>query len=287
MRLAELDALSSEERRQIATLISNPRYELIPLSGAQDSSAALPPGAMVTITTLPRLGIDATLDLSQRLSARGYDVVPHLAARMLRDRAHLADVLARMRSVGLRKAFVIGGDSPPTGELRDGLALLRAIHTQGSHFAELGVPCYPEGHPTIPESALRDDLREKQAYAHSMTTQMSFNAGAVAAWMVAIRKDGIMLPIHLGLPGVVPLAKLMKIATRIGVAHSTRYLRKHRGLVARLLQRRSFAPDAFLFELAGRLTDPAANVRLLHLFTMNDVGSTVEWQRRALEALAD
>jgi methylenetetrahydrofolate reductase (NADPH) len=168
--------------------------------------------------------------------------------------------------------------------LRDGLTLLRAIHEQGYHLEEVGLPCYPEGHPAIPENVLREALRAKEPFAHSMTTQMSFNAGAIAAWIDAIRQEGIALPIHLGLPGVVQLAKLIKIAGRIGVADATRYLLKNRGLVGLVLQGRSFQPETILLELVSQLT-ARADVRVLHLFTMNDVVTTVAWQRRMLEEL--
>ena len=43
----------------------------------------------------------------------------------------------------------------------------------------------------IPDNVLMRVLREKQRYAQAMTTQMSFNAGAVASWIERIRGDGI------------------------------------------------------------------------------------------------
>jgi methylenetetrahydrofolate reductase (NADPH) len=146
------------------------------------------------------------------------------------------------------------------------------------------VPSYPEGHPTIPDDVLERALKEKQRYVHTTTTQMSFNPRAVAAWITRIRTEGVMLPIHLGVPGVVELTKLMRIAARIGVTDSARYLTKHRRLLGHLSQRGSFGPDAFLNALAPTLANPVANVRALQIFTMNEVAATVAWQRRLLEA---
>ena len=279
--------LSAAERRVLAGLVAKPIYELIPLDGARDNASALPAGAPMTVTVSARLGLDATLSLAEWLSSRGHDVAPHLAARLIRDRAHLADVLDRLRTAGIRKVFIVGGDNPPIGDVHDGLALIRAIHALGHSFDEIGVPAYPEGHPQIPGEVLLRDLKEKQPYVQAMTTQMSFNPSAVATWIEQIRREAITLPIHLGIPGAVELRKLMNIAARIGVADSTRYLLKHRSLIGHLVQRGAFGPDAFLRDLARTLADPHADVRALHVFTMNQVDATLAWQQRMLEALGD
>lgn len=273
------------QRAVLARLVGNPIYELIPLSTARERAAALPPAAPVTVTVSVRLGLDATIDLSAWLAAQGHDVAPHVAARLIRDRAHLVDVLDRLRGAAVRKLFVVGGDGPPSGEFPDGLSLLRALHDIGHPFDEIGVPAYPEGHVRIPEDVLVRDLREKQAYADTMTTQMSFNPSAVQAWMTRVRRDRVLLPIHLGIPGAVPMPRLMAIASRIGVAESSRYLLKHRGLLGHLLHGGSFGPDAFLLDLARALIQPGADVRALHIFTMNEVAATVDWQRRMLAEL--
>jgi len=278
-------SLTPEHRSALATLLANPVYELIPLDSAADDAAALPSHAAVTVTTSVRLGLDATLALAQRLSARGHPVAPHLPARLIRDRAHLADVVARMNGAGIRRLFVVGGDGPAVGEVGDGLTLIRLLAEQGHHFEEIGVPAYPEGHTAIPSDVLLRDLRAKQPHVQWMTTQMSFNPEAVAGWIAEIRRQAIALPIHLGVPGAVELGRLTRIATRIGIADATRYLMKQRGLIGHLLQRPSYGPDTFLTGLAATLADPASNVRALHVFTMNAVSASLQWQRKFLEEL--
>jgi len=285
--VSNMPMLSLAQRRALTALVSTPVYELVPLKRALDAAGALPPRSRVTITSSPRLGLDATLSLADSLSARGHDVAPHLAARLIHDRSHLGDVLARLRTAGVRKLFIVGGDGPPVGVIQDGLMLLREMQKMGEVFDELGVPAYPEGHVNIPSDALLRDLREKQPLVHTMTTQMSFNPEAVAAWATTIRGEGIALPIHLGVPGVVGLLKLTSIATRIGVADSARYLMKHRGMFGHLATRGSFGPERFLIDLAGVLADPNADIRALHVFTMNEVAATIAWQRQMLQELGD
>ena len=279
------DTVSASQRAALAALVANPIYELVPIGGLEQAAAALPPHASLTVTASPRLGIAATIDAAEWLAARGHDVCPHLAARSIRDRAHLADIVARVRNAGIRKAFVVGGDGEAIGEFRDGLALLQALEPLGGWLEEIGVPSYPEGHPTIADRVLLDDLRAKQRYVHAMTTQMSFNPGALASWITRVRDDGITLPIQLGVPGVLPLRKLMTIAARIGVADSTRYLLKNRSLFGHLVQGGAFGADSLLIGLAPTIADPRANVRALHVFTMNQVAETVEWHRTLMAEL--
>jgi len=277
--------LTEEQRAALKSLVADARYELIPLASALEGAAALPPGSQVTVTASPSHGIEATFDLAEAVAALGHDVTPHISAHMLRDRAHLAQLLERARAIGLRKAFVVGGDTRDRGELHDGLMLLRAMDELGHPFEEIGVPCYPEGHPDISDERLLEVLREKQRYANAMTSQMSFNPAAVTRWVGEVRDAGIALPLHLGVPGVADLPKLMRVAARIGVSDSARYLKKNKQLIGHLVRGGSFGPDAFLERLAPMVADPVADVRVLHVFTFNQVGQTAAWQRRMLEEL--
>ena len=265
-------------------LIERPLFELIPLRDALERAESLPPGAVATVTASPSHGIESTIELCEALIALGHPATPHLAAHMIRDRAHLQELLGRCASAGIRDAFVVGGDAKDRGEIHDGLALLRLMEELGHPFEAVGVAGYPEGHPSISDEVLLSSLKEKQAYASYVTTQMSFDAVAIAGWITRMRDSGVTLPIHLGLPGVVHLRRLLRVAARIGVGGSVRYLRKNRQLV-RLLFGRSFTPERLLGELGATLAAPDANVRALHLFTFNQVEATVAWQRSTLERL--
>jgi methylenetetrahydrofolate reductase (NADPH) len=277
--------LSAEERTALRALVAAAKYELIPLKNVQAEAALLPPGAVATVTASPRHGIETTLEVSEYVAARGHDVIPHFSARMIRDRTHLSELLARARAANIRKVFVVGGDADQAGEFGNGLDLLRAMHEVGHPFAEIGVPSYPEGHASIPNDVLMRLLKEKQQYAQT-TTQMAFNPQAVAEWIARIRAEGVTLPVHLGTPGVLEMTKLLRIAAQIGVADSARYLQKNTGLIGALASPGSFGPDAFLQALAPAIADPAANIGGLHVFTMNAVGPTATWQQGMLDSLA-
>jgi methylenetetrahydrofolate reductase (NADPH) len=283
-RTARSDLRQDADVLGLRALLERPLFELIPLRDALERAESLPPGAGTTVTASPTHGIESTLELCEGLIALGHPATPHLAAHMIRDRAHLVELLGRCESAGIRDAFVVGGDAKDRGEIHDGLALLRLMEELGHPFEAVGVARYPEGHPSIPDEVLLSSLKEKQVHATYLTTQMSFDADAIASWIVRIRDSGVTFPVHLGLPGVVDVRRLLRVAARIGVGGSFRYLRKNRQLF-RLLFGRSFTPERLLRSLGPTLADPKADVRALHLFTFNQVEGTVAWQRRTLAEL--
>ena len=276
---------TEDERAALAALVAGAKLEVMPLLNALETCEALPPGSLVTVTSSPSHGIEATVELAEKLAVRGHTVIPHLSAHMIWTHQHLEDLLARLAEGGFRRVFVVGGDAKDHGDFHDGLTLLRAIDELGRPFDEIGVPSYPEGHPKISDERLLEVLLEKQRYASYMTTQMSFNPDAIAAWIGRMRASGVTLPVHIGLPGVADLTKLMTIAARIGVADSARYLKKNRNLIGQVIKG-NFGPDTLLRELAPTLADPAADVAALHVFTFNQVERTVAWERGMLGSLS-
>jgi len=277
--------LTEPQRVALRALVRSPKFELIPLASAMVQAGYLPAGATVTVTASPGKGLEATLDLCESLEAAGHAPIPHLSAHMVRDAAHLADLLQRCADLRLERVFVVGGDAKDPGAYHDGLALLRAMDEAGHPFAEIGVPAYPEGHADISDPRLLEVLLEKQRYAAYMATQMCFNPEAIVAWIARMRGAGVTLPVNLGTPGVAEIKKLMTISAKIGIADSARYLKKNRRMVGQLLSPGSFGPDALLEGMAPALCDPAADVVALHLFTFNQVQATVTWQERMLAEL--
>jgi methylenetetrahydrofolate reductase (NADPH) len=278
--------IAADARKALASVLEAPTFELVPLKGAFERAAFLPPGATVAITASPAKGMDATLDLAERLQAAGLHPVPHLSARMVRDRAHLGDLLARFDAIAVRRVFVVGGDAKEPGEYPDGLALLRAMADMGHPFTELGIPCYPEGHAFIADGALLDALRAKAPFASYMTTQMCFDPAAVARWISVRRAEGLALPIHLGVPGVAEPGRLLAIASRIGVADTHRFLVKNTRFIARLLRSGGFyRPDGLLQALAPVIADDIAGIVGLHMYTFNAIEEFETWRRRYLERL--
>ena len=278
--------LTAGARDAVAALLQAPTFELIPLKNSMAQAESLPPGATVSVTASPAKGIEATISLCEQLQDAGFRSVPHLSARMVRDRAHLLDLLAWLEGVGVDRAFVVGGDAKEPGDYPDGLSLLREMAEIGHPLSEIGVPCYPQGHAFIADGPLLEALYAKARFASYMTTQLCFDPVAIGSWLTARRADGLGLPVHIGIPGVAEPHRLLAITARIGVVDTHRFLTKNARFVARLLRSGGFyRPDGLLDGIGPVAADPSSNVVDLHLYTFNNVGPTEAWRRRYLDRI--
>jgi methylenetetrahydrofolate reductase (NADPH) len=221
------------------------------------------------------------------LEATGLRAIPHLSARMIRDRAHLSELLTRLRDAGIDRAFVVGGDADEPGEFLDGLSLLRAMADLGRLPKELGCPCYPQGHPDIPDDALAEALRDKAEFVQYMTTQLCFDPKAISLFIGARRAEGNKLQVKLGIPGVAEIPKLLSISARIGVKDASKFVLRNARFVGQLLRSAGiYRPVDLMRKLAPVIADPAADVVGLHVYTFNNVPATEEWRRDAEAAAA-
>jgi len=266
----------------LAHVLVDPTFELIPLRNAVEQASHLPAGRTVSVTASPSKTIEATVDLAVELEQAGLRAIPHLSARMIRDRSHLATILDRLSDAGVDRAFVVGGDTDEPGEFLDGLSLLRAMADLGKLPKELGCPCYPQGHPDIPEDALLQALHDKAELVQYMTTQLCFDPKAIGAFLAARRAEGIALPVKLGISGVAEIPKLLSISARIGVRGASKFVLRNARFVGALLRSGGiYRPTQLMRQLEPLIADPAANVLGLHVYTFNNVPATEEWRREA------
>lgn len=280
----DIDSLTPVARKAIAQILEDPIFEMIPLKNTLEQAGHLPDGARVSITASPHKTLDDSLDLAAELAERGLRVTPHLSARMTADLSHLEHLLGRIERIGLDTAFVVGGDAEFTGAFYDGLSLIAAMEQIG-HSLEIGVPCYPEGHPQIPDEDLAQALLDKQSHAAWMTSQMCFDGEAVRGWAAETRARGVGLPLVLGLPGAADRIKLLKISTRIGVGRSLSFLRKNTGLVSSFVKPGGYDPGELLGDLGDDLADETLDIVGCHIYTFNQCDTTEAWRQSLLEVL--
>ena len=277
--------MATTVRPTVSELLRRSRFEVLPLDGVEEQVREhLSTDVKVTVTASPRKGLEATLDLSERLARAGYPVVPHLSARLVRDRAHLEEVLARLKDAGVRELFVPAGDATEPGEFGSAAELLAAMGEARAQFERIGITGYPESHHLIPDEETVRAMFAKAEMATDIVSQLSFDADAIGGWIRNVRARGTHLPIWIGMPGCVDQAKLMRITMKIGMGESARFLRHNTGVLARVVMRR-FKPDRLLRDLTPVVSDPAANVAGFHLYTFNEVGQTERWRRRTIERL--
>jgi len=271
----------------VAPLLRSPRFEVFPAGGVEDAvSEWLPPEMTVTVTASPAKGLEATLDLTERLARQGYRVVPHLSARLVVDDAHLADIVARLTVCGVDDVFVPAGDAdPPAGRFDSALSLLERLTEMGSPFARIGITGYPETHPRIEDDITVQAMWDKRRHATYIVSNLCFDPATMRRWINRVRARGVTLPLFVGLAGPLDRARLLRMAAKAGAAESARFLAGHTEWFLRLGTPGGYNPERLLSRLAPTLSSPAANVEGLHLFTFNQVQQTEQWRQALLARL--
>lgn len=284
--MPEVTRIGGSGPRDLAAALARSRFEVIPMGGIEDRVRThVEPGSTLTVTCSPGKGPDRTVDVAERLHASGYDVVPHVAARTVRSREHLRELLGRLDAGGFRRLFVIGGDGhDPLGPYASAFELLEAIAGERHGLTDLGIGGYPEGHPLIGEAVLMDELARKAPLANHLATQICFDPAAIARWIARIRDRGVALPVFLGMAGAVNRRKLIEVSLRVGVGPSVKYVSKYGGLVARLMKRGGYRPDAFVTLIEPYLANPSYGIEGFHVFTFNQVETTEAWRRGVVDA---
>jgi methylenetetrahydrofolate reductase (NADPH) len=271
----------------LRALLSTARYEILPTAGIVERvEEYVAPGREITVTASTGLTLEATLSTAEQLQALGFRAVPHLAARMIQGRPELTEIVDRLGEAGIDRVFVPAGDAtPPAGGYVGAHDLLVDLSSMAAPFQHLGVSAYPETHPVIPDDVTIQAMWDKRDYATHLVSNLCFDPETVAAWLARVRSRRIELPLILGIAGKVELAKLARVATKIGVGESTRFLRKSTATFTRMARPGGYNPRKFLDKLAPVLDDPGMGVAGLHIYTFNQIKDTEVWRRKQLAAL--
>ena len=278
--------VDAASREALSRFLQHPRYEVLPTDEAEQLvTASVPKEVTITITSSPRRGIDATLALAERLAAQGYDVVPHVAARLVRDAAHLKEVVSRVTALG-GNVFIVAGDSrEAAGAYPDSVSLLAAIAAETPGLHNVGVTGYPESHSFIDDDLTIQAMWDKRRLATYIVSNLCFDVRVIKKWVTRVRKRGVQLPIYVGMAGVTDPAKLLRVSTRIGITDSARFLRVHSNWLMRMVSPGGYDPSRFVPGLMPDLALPERNVAGLHVFTFNELEPTEKWRQEMLARL--
>ncbi len=277
---------SDAAREHRLELTRNFTIELVPMKSLDEARRHVPAQSTISLTCSPVKGIAETQRLTEELLAEGHSPIPHIAARMVRDRAHTQELAAWCRSTGVSKVFLVGGDADPPGGYFDAVEFLRDFLDTDHGLEAIGVTAYPDHHAYISDGNLHAALHAKQTMlaeagiAGWCSTQMCFDAEVLEAWMRAQRAAGLTLPIHLGISGVVDKTKLLSTGMRIGLGQSLGYLKKNRAAIAKMMTSADYDPNDLLLPLSE------ANLELgvtgVHMYTFNQVEATEAWRADTL-----
>jgi methylenetetrahydrofolate reductase (NADPH) len=254
--------------------VARVRLEVVPSADLLTQlPAAFDTTGSVSVTCLPHHGPARTAEASVNLARLGYHTVPHLAARSITGEAELHSLLLQLQEAGVSELFLVAGDRrTPAGPYAWSGQLLEAVKAYSPDFS-IGIAGYPEGHPQLSQEQLSSSLQIKAPLASSIVTQMCFSAEAISRYLRTIRKDGIELPVWVGVPGPVSIRKLVSLGARLGVGRSLK-LARGTGMAGALWRRDEFLSyDSSRLirkvhqELAG---DPL--FAGFHVYTFNDLG---------------
>jgi methylenetetrahydrofolate reductase (NADPH) len=280
MRSADARSAGGGSAGLAAGLAGRMHYEVVPMGSMDGVLAALPPAATVSVTCSPTKGIAPTQHVVERLIGMGHRAIPHLAARLVRDRAEVRELARWLREAGIADAFVVAGDAPVAAGPYDGAApFVSDLLEAGAGLERVGVAGYPEGHPMLDRVEVDAHLRAKCDLLVSagvdgwITTQMCFDPDALVSWLRRARADGVDLPVHVGVPGIVDRRRLLSLGARLGVGASLRFAGKNRAALRMLA--RPYDPTALVDAVVAEAGE--LDIEALHSFTFNAVADTRTW----------
>ncbi len=250
-----------------------------------DLRALLPTGTRVYIAHIEGTPIEDMVATAARIVAEGYTAMPHLPARIIKDRATLGDWVARYRDVGVHQALLLaGGVATPYGDYHSSMQLLESGAFDG--FDRLHVAGHPEGNKDIdPDGSDRMVMQAaawKSAFAErsdakiAMATQFCFDAAPVIAWVDRLAAEGVTLPVHIGVAGPAKLQTLIKFAIACGVGPSLKVLQKRAMDVTKLLL--PYTPVDVIAALAAhKAANPGFGIEQVHFFPLGGIKTNAEW----------
>ena len=247
----------------------------------------LQPGCKVFIALIDPADVAAQIEATRQLKTAGFSPVPHIPARFVRDEADLQARIGSLAKAGADTMLVLGGGAPqPIGIYNAAIQLLETGVFQANGVTRLGIAGHPEGNPDITkihgDESLLTALQDKQAYLKAngiegfIATQFLFEAGPVAEWAGTLRKVGIDLPIHVGVPGPATIKTLVKYAAMCGVGNSARFIRKQAMNLTKLLSVNT--PDDFVAGLAElHFHQPELGIAAPHLYPFGGFDKLFDW----------
>lgn len=282
------EAVPQSDPRAVEAFLKGYSIEVMPRTAekVEDFRDLLPKGTRVYIAHIDGTPIEDMVATAKRIAGEGFPVMPHIPARIIKDRATLADWIARYKGeADVKQALLLGGGvATPHGDFDNSMQLIETGLFDG--FERLHVAGHPEGNKDIdPDGSdkhVLEALRWKQAFSErtdakmAMATQFCFEAGPVIAWVNRLAAEGIKLPVHIGVAGPAKLQTLIKFAIACGVGPSLKVLQKRALDVTKLLL--PYEPTEFVAELAAhKAANPDFGIEAVHFFPLGGIKTNATW----------
>lgn len=280
---------SAQTQANLESFLKGYSIEVMPRTAEKvaDFRETLPQGARVYIAHIEGTPIADMVKTAKRLSAEGFQAMPHFPARIIKDRATLESWISQYADAGVSQALLLaGGVKRPHGDFSDSMQLLDTGLFDKAGFKRLHVAGHPEGNPDIereggPES-LHKALAWKQGFAErtsaemAIVTQFCFEADPVIEWVDGLARAGVTLPVHIGVAGPAKLQTLIKFSIECGVGKSLGVLKRRARDISKLLL--PFTPEGVLGALADhKAANPGFNIASVHFFPLGGIQRCADW----------
>ena len=244
-------------------------------------------GTRVFIALLDAGDVEGQIAFAGALQQSGFQVIPHVPARFVRDEEDLKTRLAGFVKNGVTQILALGGGAPqPIGKFDSAIQLMETGLFETHGITRIGIAGHPEGSPDITkihgEAVLLKALKQKQAWLKEkniegfIATQFLFDAEPLAFWAKGLREAGIDLPLHVGIPGPASLKTLVRYAALCGVGHSARFIRKQALNITKLLT--ISEPTEFVEQLAKlHFEKPELKIAGPHLYPFGGFDKLFAW----------
>lgn len=283
-------ALVAPEREAVRDFLKGCSIEVMPRTAAavDDFRPLLAPGSRVYIAQIEGTELSDMVATAMRLASEGFEVMPHIPARLIGSVTVLEDLLDRYHGeAGVKGALLLaGGVSKAHGSLESSMDLLSTGLFDRKGFDCLHVAGHPEGNrdidPDGSDTRVMEALRWKQMFASrtgaemALVTQFCFEAGPIIAWVERLKAEGVDIPVHIGVAGPAKLRAMLNFAVACGIGPSLRVLQRRARDASKLLL--PFEPDEFVSELAlHKAANPDFNIEGAHFFPLGGIRRTAEW----------
>lgn len=258
------------------------------LGKIDDMKPLMAPGSRVYVAHIEGTPFAEMLAAAKRLSADGFEVMPHFPARIIADARMLEDwIKAYAGEAGVSSALVLaGGVAKPLGAFHSSMQLLETGLFEKHGYKRLHVAGHPEGNRDIDPKGGTAEVDAavlwKQEYAAktgtemAMATQFAFDAKPVIAWAEHLAGIGVTMPIHVGIAGPAKLQTLIKFAVACGVGPSLGVLQRRAKDFTKLLK--PFTPTEVATALASYKDEhPDSLIERLHVFPLGGIRQSSEW----------
>ena len=290
--------INKDVSNHLKLFLNNFSIEVMPRTAAKIESFndILPKNTRIYIAHIEGVPIQEMIITAKRIQSEGFAVIPHFPARIIENKVILEDwIKAYQEEANIDQALILaGGVDKPYGIFENSMQLVETELFSKYNFKNLYFAGHPEGNKDIDPDGTKKNVNDALVWKQKMnertdinlalTTQFCFDSKPVIKWANELNKNGINIPIHIGVAGPAKLQTLIKFSIACGVGASLKVLHKRAKDIKKLLL--PFEPNEFLETLAlHKKNNPDFNITNIHFFPLGGIKTTSNWIKNATQKL--